>query len=78
MIYVTRPYLPSLDELIPLLEEIWANRILTNQGPFHQKFQKRLCAFLEAKHVSLMCNGTVALNAAIAAAEIEGEVITTP
>jgi dTDP-4-amino-4,6-dideoxy-D-glucose transaminase len=78
MIYVTRPYLPDLGELIPLLEEIWANRILTNQGPFHQKFQESLCTFLEAKHVSLMCNGTVALNAAIAAAEIEGEVITTP
>src|SRR5690348_17841154 len=78
MIYVTRPYLPDLDELIPMLEEIWANRILTNQGPFHQKFQDALCEFLQAEHVSLMCNGTVALNAAIAAAEITGEVITTP
>jgi len=78
MIYVTRPFLPDLDELIPMLEEIWANRILTNQGPFHQKFQEALCQFLEAEHVSLMCNGTVALNAAIAAAEIAGEVITTP
>jgi dTDP-4-amino-4,6-dideoxygalactose transaminase len=78
MIYVTRPFLPDLDELIPLLEEIWANRILTNQGPFHQQFEEELCHFLEAKHVSVMCNGTVALNAAIAAAEITGEVITTP
>jgi dTDP-4-amino-4,6-dideoxygalactose transaminase len=78
MIYVTRPYLPDLDELIPLLEEIWSNRILTNQGPFHQQFEQKLAEFLEAKHVSVMCNGTVALNAAIAAAEIEGEVITTP
>jgi dTDP-4-amino-4,6-dideoxygalactose transaminase len=78
MIYVTRPYLPDLDELIPLLEQIWTNRILTNQGPFHQKFEANLCQFLEAEHVSLMCNGTLALNAAIAAAEIEGEVITTP
>lgn len=78
MIYVTRPYLPDLGELIPLLEEIWANRILTNQGPFHQQFEQKLAEFLEVKHVSVMCNGTVALNAAIAAAEIEGEVITTP
>jgi dTDP-4-amino-4,6-dideoxygalactose transaminase len=78
MIYVTRPYLPDLDELIPLLEEIWTNRVLTNQGPFHRKFEESLAEFLEAKHVSVMCNGTVALNAAIAAAEIAGEVITTP
>jgi dTDP-4-amino-4,6-dideoxy-D-glucose transaminase len=78
MIYVTRPYLPDLGELIPLLEEIWTNRILTNQGPFHQKFEESLGEFLDAEHVSLMCNGTVALSAAIAAAEIDGEVITTP
>ena len=78
MIYVTRPYLPGLDELIPLLEQIWSNRILTNQGPFHQKFEAALGEFLDVEHVSLMCNGTVALNAAIAAAEIKGEVITTP
>lgn len=78
MIYVTRPYLPDLEELMPLLQEIWANRILTNQGPFHQRFEQALGAFLEAQHVSVMCNGTVALSAAIAAAEIEGEVVTTP
>lgn len=78
MIYVTRPYLPDLEELIPLLRQIWTNRILTNQGPFHQKFEEGLGKFLEAEHVSVVCNGTIALNAAIAAAEIEGEVITTP
>ena len=78
MIYVTRPYLPDLDELIPSLEEIWSNRVLTNQGPFHQKFEKSLDQFLDAGLVSVVCNGTVALHAAIAAAEIEGEVITTP
>lgn len=78
MIYVTRPYLPDLDELIPLLEEIWTNRVLTNQGPFHQRFEENLGQFLNAGRVSVVCNGTVALHAAIAAAEIEGEVITTP
>jgi dTDP-4-amino-4,6-dideoxygalactose transaminase len=80
MIYVTRPYLPDLEELIPLLKQIWTNRILTNQGPFHQEFEQKLGKFLEAAHVSVVCNGTIALNAAIAAAELEGEseVITTP
>lgn len=78
MIYVTRPYLPPLSEMIPLLAEIWDNRILTNQGPFHQKFESELANFLEAEQVSLVCNGMIALSAAIAAAEIKGEVITTP
>jgi dTDP-4-amino-4,6-dideoxygalactose transaminase len=78
MIYVTRPYLPDLDELIPLLEEIWTTRVLTNQGPFHQRFEQELSGFFGADHVSLVCNGMLALSAAVAAAEIEGEVITTP
>src|SRR5688572_15315198 len=77
-IYVTRPYLPSLDELLPMLEEIWSSRVLTNHGPFHQRFEGRLSRFLEADHVSVVCNGMLALNAALAAADLEGEVITTP
>jgi dTDP-4-amino-4,6-dideoxygalactose transaminase len=78
MIYVTRPYLPDLEELIPLLRQIWTNRVLTNQGPFLQNFEERLGQFLGTEHVSVVCNGAVGLSAAIAAAEIEGEVITTP
>jgi len=80
MIYVTRPFLPDLHELIPLLEQIWTNRVLTNQGPFHQQFEEELSKFLDAERVSLVCNGMLALSAAIAAAELKAgsEVITTP
>lgn len=78
IIYVTKPELPSLAEFLPLLEEIWASRVLTNKGPFHQRFEERLGAFLDVSQVSLVCNGMLALSAAIAAAGIEGEVITTP
>ena len=77
-IYVTRPFLPDLAEFLPMLEEIWASRNLTNQGPFHRRFEDGLCEFLGVDHVSLTCNGMLALGAAIAAAQIEGEVITTP
>jgi len=77
-IYVTRPYLPPLAELIPMLEEIWESRILTNHGPFHQRLEDALAASLNVAHVSLMANGMAALEAAIAAADIRGEVITTP
>ena len=35
-IYVTQPALPPLQEFIPYLEAIWASKILTNVGPFHQ------------------------------------------
>lgn len=77
-IFVTRPDLPELSELIPMLEEIWETRWVTNRGPFHEKFEEELRKFAEAPAASLVCNGTAALDAAITAADLEGEVITTP
>ena len=77
-IYVTRPFLPPLAELTPMLEQIWDRRILTNSGPFHQDLEARLCAFLDAPHVSLTSNGMLALSVAMEAAGLQGEVVTTP
>jgi dTDP-4-amino-4,6-dideoxygalactose transaminase len=77
-LYVTRPYLPPLEEFLPLLAEIWDSRILTNQGPFHQRFERELCELFGVDNVSLVTNGMLALSAVIEAAGIGGEVITTP
>jgi dTDP-4-amino-4,6-dideoxygalactose transaminase len=77
-ILVTRPQLPPLDELIPLLEDIWDSRWLTNNGKYHQEFEKALAAYLGVPYVSLFSNGTLALMAALQCLKIKGEVITTP
>ena len=77
-IYVTQPALPPLQELIPYLEEIWANKILTNGGPFHQQLEKALCDYLGVKHLALFSNGTLGLVTALQALRVTGEVITTP
>ncbi|HEY0841785.1 DegT/DnrJ/EryC1/StrS family aminotransferase [Methylotenera sp.] len=77
-IYVTQPNLPPLQDLIPFLEEIWANKILTNGGPLHQRLEKELCEYLGVEHLSLFTNGTIALVTALQALNIKGEVITTP
>jgi dTDP-4-amino-4,6-dideoxygalactose transaminase len=77
-IYVTRPELPSLDEFIPYLKEIWDSRILTNGGPFHEQFEQQLCDFLGVKHIALFANCTIGLITALQALRISGEVITTP
>lgn len=77
-IYVTQPYLPPLQEFIPYLEQIWANKILTNSGPFHQMLEQALCDYLGVKHIALFSNGTLALITALQALRITGEVITTP
>lgn len=77
-IYVTQPALPELDEFIPYLKRIWDNRILTNNGPFHQQLEKELAVFLDVPYISLFANGTLALVTALQALRITGEVITTP
>lgn len=75
---VTQPFMPPLDEYIPYLETIWANRWLTNAGPFHQELERTLEQYLGVSHLSLISNGTTALWIALQALKISGEVITTP
>jgi dTDP-4-amino-4,6-dideoxygalactose transaminase len=77
-IYVTRPFLPSLDEFSKGLQEIWSNEWLTNNGPVLQRFQKELCHFFETENLCLFNNGTLALQIALQGLRLSGEVITTP
>lgn len=77
-INVTQPSLPPLCEFLPYLEQIWENKWLTNNGPFHQQFEKALCEYLGVEHIALFTNATIALVTALQALRITGEVITTP
>lgn len=77
-ITVTQPAIPPLNEFIPYLEKIWDNKWLTNNGPFHQEFEKELADYLGVKYISVFSNGTLALITALQALRITGEVITTP
>lgn len=78
MINVTKPSLPPLEEFIPYLESIWKSGIVTNNGYYHRQLEHALCDFLGVKHISLFCNGTIALITALQSLRITGEVITTP
>ncbi|HBQ4717992.1 TPA: dTDP-4-amino-4,6-dideoxy-D-glucose aminotransferase VioA, partial [Escherichia coli] len=60
------------------LEQIWDNQWLTNNGPFHQELEKKLCEYLGVKYICLFNNATIALVTALQALRISGEVITTP
>jgi len=77
-IYVTRPALPPLEEFIVYLEKIWESRILTNNGPFHEQFERDLADYLGVKYLSVFTNGNLALMTALQVLRITGEVITTP
>ena len=77
-IYVTRPFLPAIGELIPFLEEIWSKKILTNRGPLHERLRAALKRRWSLASLSLLNNGDSALYAALNAFDTRGSVITTP
>lgn len=78
IITVTSPLLPSLDDFMPYLEDIWSRKWITNNGHYHQELEKALCEYLKVPYVSLFTNGTLPLITALQALRITGEVITTP
>lgn len=77
-VWVTKPYLPPLEEFQEYLRDIWDSRWLTNNGKYHQEFEKALGEYLGVKHISLFANGTLALVIALQALQITAEVLTTP
>jgi dTDP-4-amino-4,6-dideoxygalactose transaminase len=77
-VFVTRPSLPPLAELIPLLADIWQRRALSNGGKYHQLFERALAEYLGVAHVALVANATLGLLLALEYLGLHGEVITTP
>ena len=77
-IYVTRPFLPSIEEFTKGLQEIWDNQWLTNNGPVLQRFTAELSLYFRTDNVCLFNNGTLALQLGLQGMGISGEVITTP
>lgn len=78
MIPVTRPFLPPKEYYDLLLHGIWKRRWLTNMGPLASELEMKLKSHLEINHILFVTNGTIALQLAIKALELEGEIITTP
>jgi dTDP-4-amino-4,6-dideoxygalactose transaminase len=77
-IFVSQPSLAPLDEFTKLLEGVWKRGILTHNGPLVQQFEDEISQKLNLKHFVVVSNGTIAIQMAIKALEIEGEIITTP
>lgn len=77
-ILVARSSMPPLEEYIAEIQELWDSHILTNMGVKHKELEAKLQAYLKVKNISLMVNGHMALELAIQAMDLKGEVITTP
>jgi len=78
MIQVTKPFLPPKEEYSKYLDSIWEREWLTNNGPLVQELESKLRSYLELDNLWFLGNGTIALQIAIKALELEGEIITTP
>src|SRR5882762_1308914 len=78
MVNVTKTYLPPLEEYMKYLEGIWQRVHLTNHGPLANELEDKLRTYLKVKHLFFVNNGTIALQIAINALSLEGEIITTP
>ncbi|HWA05431.1 MAG TPA: DegT/DnrJ/EryC1/StrS family aminotransferase [Ignavibacteria bacterium] len=77
-LYVTRSFLPPLNEYTKLLKDIWASGVLTNDGKYLRQLEQKLRKLSGCSHALCVSNGTIALQAAIKALDITGEIITTP
>ena len=78
MLHVTKSFLPDLKEYVKYLEKIWDTHHLTNDGPFVKELECKLTEFLEVENFIFVTNGTIALQLAIKALKLSGNVLTTP
>jgi dTDP-4-amino-4,6-dideoxygalactose transaminase len=74
-LHVGRPNIGDREAFLQRVDQILDNQWLTNNGPMVQEFERRIAAYLGIKHCVAMCNGTIALEIAIRALGLEGEVI---
>lgn len=77
-IQVTQSSMPEFEDYIEEIKDLWDSRWLTNMGKKHEKLKYELERYLEVQYISLFTNGHLALESAIAAFNLTGEVITTP
>lgn len=77
-ILVTRSSMPDFDEYVEEIRPLWESAWLTNMGELHEKLHDELMEYLGVSGLTMFCNGHMALEMALDAMRLSGEVITTP
>lgn len=78
-IFVTRSYMPPVEEYQKYVQKIFESRQLTNQGCLLKELEHTLSKHLNVDNFHYVANGTIALQLALKVLGIENcEVITTP
>lgn len=78
MIPVTKPFLPPREKYDQFLDGIWERNWLTNNGPLVNELEQSLKKYLGLQNLLFLSNGTLAIQLAIKALSLSGEIITTP
>ncbi|WP_375424284.1 DegT/DnrJ/EryC1/StrS family aminotransferase [uncultured Friedmanniella sp.] len=71
----TRPVVPTLEALTPLLEGVWARGVFTNGGPLERRLEDALSATLDWPGTRVTASGSAALRLLCAALDLDGEVV---
>ena len=74
-IHVGRPNVGDRQKLLSRINDMLDRNWLTNNGPYVQEFENRLAQFAGVGHCVVMCNATIALEIAIRAIGLRGEVV---
>ncbi|MBZ2208613.1 DegT/DnrJ/EryC1/StrS family aminotransferase [Massilia soli] len=75
LLHVGRPNMGDRAAFMQYAADIFDRRWLSNNGPLVQEFEGEVARHLGVKHCVAMCNGTIALEIAIRALGLTGEVI---
>jgi dTDP-4-amino-4,6-dideoxygalactose transaminase len=76
--YVAQPIVPRAEDFLDLVKVAFTTKRLTNGAALNHMLQLRLGELLRSPYLSLLCNGTVAIEVAARALNMTGKVITTP
>lgn len=74
-LHVGRPNIAGQELFLDRVRDIFERRWLSNNGAYVQQLESLLCERLGVRHCIPVCNGTVALQLAINACKLAGEVI---
>jgi dTDP-4-amino-4,6-dideoxygalactose transaminase len=74
-LHVGRPNLGDREAMLRRVNEMLDRRWFTNDGPLVKEFEARIRKLAGVKHCVAMCNATIALEIAIRALDLRGEVI---
>lgn len=77
-VFVSKPFLPPIEEYIHFIRTTWNNSYLTNAGPLVRELENKLKTYLGVKHLFFVSNGTIAMQLAIKALNLKKKIITTP